>query len=140
MTTSKDSKAIAARLKKEWNDDDLRAFADADTDEPLLLLKQAEKWLTTHAHDAVLLLTCARLAIRSELYGKARRYLEASLVEQAQFETYLLLAHLLEQLDDSERAYKLLKTAVAQAVGRKIALPKIRVTRLERRRIDRRKG
>jgi HemY protein len=139
MTTTKDSKAIAARLKKEWNDDDVRAFAEIDED-PLALLKQAEKWLADRSKDAELLCTCARLAIRAELFGRARSFLEASIAQQPWLETYLLLAHMLEHLDDRERAYKVLKTGVAQAIGRKVSLPKIRMPRVERRRADRRKG
>jgi HemY protein len=140
MNTASDHKAIVARLKKDWNDVDVRAFADIDA-EPLVLLKQAEKWLVDHSQDIALLTTCARLCITAELYGKARSYLETCLAVQPRLETFLLLAHLLEHVDERERAYKLLKTAVTQATGRKVSLPKIRSPRLERRRTtDRRKS
>ena len=139
MTNTKDTKALVARLKKDWNDDDVRAFAELD-DEPLILLKQAEKWLVDHSKDAELLCTCARLAIRAELFGKARGFLEASIAIQPWLETYLLLAHLFEHIDDRERAYKVLKAGATHAIGRKISLPKIKAPRIERRRADRRKG
>jgi HemY protein len=139
MNTAQDQKAIVARLKKEWNDADVIAFGELDT-EPLVLLKQAEKWLADHPKDVTLLTTCARLSIHAELYGKARSYLEASLSLKPQLETYLLLAHLLEKIDEQDKAYKLLKAAITQAIGHKISLPKIRASRLERRRNDRRKS
>jgi HemY protein len=83
--------------------------------------------------DANLLLTCARLAIRAELYGKARSYLETSLNSRPRLETYQILASLAEQLGERDRAYDTLNKALVYAVGRKAILPKVRARRFERR-------
>jgi len=85
-------------------------------------------------------LTCARLATRAELYGKARTYLETSIAIKPRLEAYQLLASLMEQLGERERAVKALNDALAFAVGRKPKLPKIHTRRwLDRRQGDRRR-
>ncbi|MBC7983729.1 MAG: hypothetical protein H7Y02_07750 [Candidatus Obscuribacterales bacterium] len=133
-------KTLVARLKKQWNDSDLVAFGELAEPDPLALLKQAEKWRANHSKDAVLLIVCATLCMRAELYGKARAYLQASLEVRPHLETYRLLAHLLEHIDERERAYKVLKEALAYAIGRDMPLPKIAVARRERRKpVDRRR-
>ena len=68
------------------------------------LLERAERWLPEHCEDAALLLTCAQLATRAELYGKARSFLETSIAIRPRLEAYQLLASLMEQLGERERA------------------------------------
>jgi len=139
MTTETQDK-LAARLNQRWNAADLRAFADLDHPEPLASLKQAEQWLAQRPMDSSLLLACARLAMRAELYGKARRYLESSLAAHPSPEAALLLAHLLEHTDQRERAYKVLKNVLTAMAGGEFALPKIHAPRSERRKTaDRRR-
>ena len=109
-------------------------------DEPFQVLERAESWLPEHPEDAALLLTCALLAARAELYGKARSYLETSIAIRPRLEAYQLLASLMEQLGERERAVKALNDALAFAVGRKAKLPKIHTRRwLDRRQGDRRR-
>jgi uncharacterized protein HemY len=64
----------------------------------------AEKWLPDHKHDAVLLLTCGRLSLKNELWGKARSYLQTSISIAPQPEAYLELAKLTEKLGDDKLA------------------------------------
>ena len=81
-----------------------------------------------------------QLAARAELYGKARSYLETSIAIKPRLEAYQLLASLMEQLGERERALKALNDALAFAVGRKAKLPKIHTRRwLDRRQGDRRR-
>ena len=104
-------------------------------------LRRAIEWLATREDDATLLLACARLATRAELYGKARSFLETSIAIRPRLEAYQLLASLMEQLGERERSVKALNDALAFAVGRKANLPKIRARRwLERRQSDRRRS
>ena len=128
-------------LDKQWDEAAVLAFGDLDPEEPLVTLERAEQWLPTRAEDAALLLTCARLSLRAELYGKARSYLETSLAIRPRLEAYHLLAVLMEQLGERERANKALNDAVIHALGRKPTLPKIRARRwLERRQNERRRN
>ena len=57
-------------------------------------LAVAEKWLRSRREDPVLLVSCARLSMRAELYGKARSYLETSLMIRRDPVTYQLLGSL----------------------------------------------
>ncbi|HEY6641725.1 heme biosynthesis HemY N-terminal domain-containing protein [Povalibacter sp.] len=128
-------------LSKQWDESAVLVYGELDTDEPLITLERAEQWLPEHTEDSALLLTCARHAIRAELYGKARSYLETSIAIRPRFEAWQLLANLFEQLGERDRAIKALNDALTHAVGRKAALPKIRARRwIDRRQSDRRRN
>jgi HemY protein len=102
----------------------------------------AEKWLRKHPEDPALLLTCARFCMRAELYGKARSYLEASVLIRPRPETLHTLATLLDQLGERNRAFSAMSEALVLAVGRRPTLPKLRAQRLLDRRhsTDRRRS
>jgi HemY protein len=128
-------------LEKQWDEGVVLAYGELDTEEPLVTLERAEEWLPEHSEDPTLLLACARLSIRAELYGKARSYLETSIAIRPRLETWQLLASLFEQLGERDRATQALNDAVIHAMGRKPTLPKIRARRwLERRQSDRRRN
>jgi HemY protein len=126
-------KSLRELLESQWDEAAVLAYGEIEDAEPLDVLDRAESWLHEHPLDANLLLSCARLAIRAELYGKARSYLETSLGTRPRLETYQILASMAEQLGERDRAYKLLNDAVVYAVGRKANLPKVRARRIERR-------
>ncbi|HWK72728.1 MAG TPA: heme biosynthesis HemY N-terminal domain-containing protein [Povalibacter sp.] len=128
-------------LNKQWDEAVVLVYGELDPEEPLVTVERAEEWLPQHSEDAALLLSCARLCMRAELYGKARSYLETSLAIRPRLEAYHLLAGLMEQLGERDRAVKALNDALVHALGRKPALPKIRARRwLERRQGDRRRN
>ncbi len=125
-------------IERQWNEAAVLAYGELAGSDALKTLERAETWLPEHPQDAALLLSCARLAARAELYGKARSYLETSIAIRPRLEAYQLLASLMEQLGERERAMKALNDALAFAVGRRADL-KIRARRwLERRQGDRR--
>lgn len=133
-------KRLRELLKSEWDESAVHAYGELTTSEPLQTLERAESWLPAHSEDAMLLLTCARLSIRGELYGKARSYLETSIAIRPRLEAYQLLADLLEQLGERERASKALSDALAFALGGRTNLPTIRQRKwLERRQGERRR-
>ncbi|WNF47106.1 heme biosynthesis HemY N-terminal domain-containing protein [Pseudomonas sp. SG20056] len=70
-------------------------------------LQAAEGWLKQHPQDAGLLLTLGRLCLHSQLWGKAKDYLESSLAFQRHPETCAELARLLAQLGELERSNSL---------------------------------
>jgi HemY protein len=114
-------------------------YGELETDEPLKTLDRAEAWLLEHGEDSALLFTCAQLATRAELYGKARSFLETSIAIRPRLEAYQLLASLMEQLGERERSIKALNDALAFALGRKANLPKIRARRWQERRLTERR-
>lgn len=121
-------------LARTWDESAVLAYGEIESPDALAVLDVAEKWLPAHPQDPALLLTCGRLCLRAELYGKARSYLETSLAFRPRLETYQLLASLLEQLNEREHALKILNDALVHAVGRKANMPRLRI----RRWIDRR--
>lgn len=70
-------------------------------------LQAAEGWLKQHPQDAGLLLTLGRLCLHSQLWGKAKDYLESSLSFERHPETCAELARLLAQLGELERSNSL---------------------------------
>lgn len=125
--------ALRKFLDDEWNDALAAAYGELELSEPLEPLGVTEKWLRAHREDPVLLVTCAQLSIRAELYGKARSYLETSLAIRRHPETYQILGHLLELLGEKERAAQVLREGLALAIGRKSELPKVKPRRLQAR-------
>ena len=136
------AKALRDLLNREWDEPAVLAFGELEPDDPLEALDTAEKWLRRHPEDPALLLTCARLCTRAELYGKARSYLEASALIRPRPETLHTLATLLEQLGERDRAFRAMSEALVLAIGRKPNLPKMRAQRLLDRRqsTDRRRS
>lgn len=120
-------------LDDEWNDALAAAYGELQLPDPLEPLAVAEKWLRSRREDPILLVACARLSMRAELYGKARSYLETSLAIQRHPETYQLFSNLLDQLGEQERAAQVLREGLALAIGRKADLPKIKLRRFQQR-------
>ncbi len=128
-------------LNEQWDEAAVLAFGELEPQEPLITLERAEQWLPAHETDSALLLTCARLSMQAELYGKARSYLETSIAIKPRLEAYQLLAALMEQLGDRDRSNRALHDALVHALGRKAKVPKIRARRwLDRRQADRRRN
>ena len=124
----------AEKLLREAIDDRLepalvRLYGELVLPDPLAPLERAESWLRKSPQDPDLLAACARLALQAELIGKARSYLEASLARKPNAESSLLYAELLEQLGEGERARTVLRDSVARTVGRRPALPRVRLRR-----------
>lgn len=136
------AKALRELLNRQWDEPAVLAFGELEPDDPLDALDTAEKWLRRHPEDPALLLTCARLCMRAELYGKARSYLEASALIRPRPETLHALATLLDQLGERERAFSSMSEALVLAIGRKPNLPKVRAQRLldRRQHTDRRRS
>lgn len=129
-------RVLRESLDKQWNESLGAAYGELVLPEPLQPLAQAEKWLRARPEDPVLLVTCARLCLRAELYGKARSYLETSLAVKRQPVTYQLLGNLLEQLGEKERAAEVLNEGLALAIGQRANLPKVKQRRYQQPRPD----
>ena len=133
--------ALRDLLDEQWDEAAVLAFGELEPTEPLVTLERAERWLPEHRNDAALLLSCARLSMQAELYGKARSFLETSIAIRPRLEAYQLLAALMEQLGERDRANKALHDALVHALGRKAKVPTIRARRWQDRRLaDRRRN
>jgi HemY protein len=107
----------------------VRLYGELTLADALTPLDRAEQWLRKSPEDADLLAACARLALHAELIGKARSYLEASLARKPSAEHSLLYAELLDQLGEGDRAREVLRDSLARSVGRRTALPRVRLRR-----------
>ncbi|MCW8997445.1 MAG: hypothetical protein OQK04_01840, partial [Kangiellaceae bacterium] len=92
-------------IKKSVDEQVLSLYGMAETTNPAKHLAFLESWLNSNP-DApkVVYLTLGKLAFQSELWGKARHFLEQSLMTAASPESYLLMAKTLEKLDEHGRA------------------------------------
>ena len=95
---------LAAQIKRGWNQRLVYLFGDLQAADTTSQQDRAERWLEQHPQDPVLLLTLGKISLRSQLWGKARSYLEASIKQQATPEAYRLLGSLLERLEEVEEA------------------------------------
>ena len=91
-------------LKKDWRAELVRLYGKIASSDPARQYQQAESWLRKHPDDADLMLTLGRLALRAELWGQARSYLELCISMDGPREAYCELARLLERQGENERA------------------------------------
>jgi HemY protein len=98
-----------------------RLYGELAGPDVLAALDRAEHWLRKRPQDADLLAACARLCLQAELVGKSRGYLEAALALKPNVDDALLLAELLEQMGEPERATAVLRTQLASGAGRRVA-------------------
>jgi len=123
------AEALRVLLESEWSEAAALLFGELPGGDALERLRSAEGWLRSRREDPALLVCCARLCLRAELYGKARSYLETSLALRPRAETAQILAQLLEDLGDGERAAQVLRDGLALATGRRAELPPVRQRR-----------
>lgn len=91
---------LQQQLKRSWDPELVRLYGLIEGPDPQRQLLVAEQWLTERNSDAVLLLALGRLALRNELWGKARDYFEASLKLEESAEGCAELGRLLAHLGE----------------------------------------
>jgi uncharacterized protein HemY len=92
---------ITKRLKKQWFGPIVSSYSLIKSTNSTRQLALAEKWLKKHPDDPYLLLSLGRLCKQRKLWGKARDYLEKSLIyDPSNAETYLELGELFEGLEE----------------------------------------
>jgi len=106
---------VRRALKHGWNKPLVNIYGQLESSNSSRQLAGAETWLKEHEKDPELLLSLGRLAMRSQLWGKARGYLETSVGIAPTVEGYQLLANLLEQLDDPVEAAECYRKATILA-------------------------
>lgn len=95
---------VRQMLKSSWQPELVRLLGTTISEDPGAQLQQAEKWLAKRPEDAALLLATGRLCMATELWGKARSYLESALAVQHTPEAYATYGQLLTQLGESNAA------------------------------------
>ncbi len=114
---------LRENLIKNYNPALIRLYGKIkgkDTNKQLLI---AESLLSERTNDPELLLTLGRLAMRNELWGKAREYFEASLRLKKCVDVYNELGRLLAYLDDHEKSSHYFRAGMALAADNITELP-----------------
>lgn len=114
---------LGVALKRDWDPELVRGYGLVPAADPRRQLALAESLLERHPREPELLLALGRIALRNQLWGKARDYLEDSLRLAARPDTCAELARLCEHLGETEQSRALLARAVSAAVGELPALP-----------------
>ena len=108
---------LRSTLRKQWAPELVRLYGEikgANTERQLSI---AESWLQAHPKDPDLLLTLGKLALREQEWNKAKGYLESALSAAPNAEACQLLAGLLEQQGDRERAVEYYREGMRLALG-----------------------
>lgn len=119
-------------LRDRWDEELVTLYGLAIGNDPKRQLARVEEWLGEHGESAALLLTAGRLCVEAKLWGKARSYLESSIVLAGRPEAYEELGKLLRQLDEPEDALRAFGDGLAISLGRKIKAYKPAKPRLRR--------
>lgn len=114
---------LRAQLKRGWDGELVAWYGRVQGGDPQQQLTVAEQWLQTRGDDPVLLRCLGRLALRNQLWGKARDYFEASLRLEESPETCAELGRLLGRLGQHERAGRYFERGLFAAAPALPALP-----------------
>lgn len=104
---------IRRALRDQWDAGLIRLYGELQLPESAQHLKNAEAFLKDRPEDPDLLLTVGRLSFRTQLWGKARSYLETSLAIRPAAETCEALGQLMERIGDREAATKAFQRGLA---------------------------
>ena len=97
-------KAIEVALNKNWSDELIKRYGELDFGTPHQQLLIAESWIQNRPGNAKLLVALGRLAMRNELWGKAREYFDTSIEISSTAEAHGELARLLKFLGEEKLA------------------------------------
>lgn len=107
---------IERSIERGWNADLAVLYAECATPDPTRQLEMAERWLAAHSQDATLLFALGRLCERSQLWGKAQTYYEASIALDDDWRTRVAFGEMQARLGNNVAANTEL------AAGLKLAL------------------
>ncbi len=109
-------------LKRRWRNELVRLYGLVQGEDCSKQLAMGETWLRDHPNNAILLLTLGRLSLRNQLWGKARKYLEASLGFLKTPEAYAELGRLLAFLGEKEESNECFRRGLEKMAGSLIDL------------------
>jgi len=95
---------VRNQISASWDERLVYLYGEVQESDSAAQQAVATQWLEQHPDDGVLLLTLGKISLRSQLWGQARSYLEASINARPGAEAYRLLAGLLEQLEEPDQA------------------------------------
>jgi HemY protein len=108
---------IARALERGWESELAELYAECRTPNPTRQLETAERWLLTHNQDPALLRALGRLCERTELWGKAQTYFEASIALEDGWMSRVALGEMLARLGRHDDANVHLAAALRLALA-----------------------
>ncbi len=108
---------IRSALHNHWDARLVDLYGRIEGENANLQMSVTEDWLRDHQSDAVLLQAMGRIALRNQLWGKARSYLEQAIAIQPTVEGYQLLGNLMEKMEENETAVECFRKGMALATG-----------------------
>ncbi len=117
---------IRRTLKERWDDRLVDLYGRLQVGDSAAHLKRLEGWLRERPKDPVLLLAAGRAALRHQLWGKARSYLEASIGVSPSAPAYQELGQLMLRIGESSAAMKAFESGLSLSrAPREAALPRL---------------
>jgi len=107
---------LSKSLERSWDPDLAALYAECRMPDASRQLDTAERWLAAHSQDATLLYALGRLCERSQLWGKAQTYYEASLALDDHWRAHMALGEMLARLDRPGEANAHLAAALKLAL------------------------
>ncbi len=104
---------LASALKKNWDTALMRWYGLLPTNDATRQLAMAEGWVKRYPQQAMLYLTLGRLAMRCQLWGKARGYFEQALKWEPTPEAYAEYGKLQEKLGEVSAALQSYRQGLA---------------------------
>jgi HemY protein len=95
---------LRTELKHDWSELLVCLYGKTPASDPCAQLKHAEAWTADHPLSTALMLTLGRLAMRSQLWGMARSYLEVAIHNNDSADAFLEMGWLLETLNEPEQS------------------------------------
>ena len=91
-------------LSKEWNETLVVLYGCIKSQNSKKQLSRAERWLSKHPRDAILLRMLGKLCVRNQEFAKAEKYLAASVGIEPSVDAFLLLGDMFAEQNDTNRA------------------------------------
>ena len=121
--TEKAEQLLRENLKHCFSEPLIHLYGTTNGKDRQKQLLFAESLLAQRTNDPALLLSLGRLALRNELWGKAREYLEASLGLRKSVDVYNELGHLLAHLNQFETSSRYFQEGLLLAADSAPQLP-----------------
>lgn len=108
---------LRQRLSRRWEPMLVAVYGELTIQPAEPAFAQTEKWLREHPEDPALLYAAGAQAMRAELWGRARSYLEAAAARDGRPEIQRLLGALYERLGENDRAREAYRRALERSFG-----------------------
>jgi HemY protein len=116
---------IRRSLKSEWDPKLVELYAELDSGDASRQLAHLESWLRQRPEDPGLLLAAGRACLRSQLWGKARSYLESSLAIRPTPSAYHTLGQLMLRIGEQEAATEAFRKGLTLTHGGPSDIPRL---------------